>query len=162
LPRSVMVEYKACTGCRTCEMICSLKNEGVIAPSLSRIRVYCYPPGLDIPTVCVQCLKAACVDACPQNAIMKDEELGIVIIDEKLCTGCGLCVEACPAKAIAIHPTRKVAFKCQLCMGEAPCVEACPANALSLYTVPFDTRIFAKSPERTAEELRKHILTEEA
>jgi len=158
MPRTVMVDYKACTGCRICEMICSLRNEQVIAPSLSRIRVYAYPPGLDIPVVCVQCIKADCVDACPQKAITRDNELDIVVVDEKLCTGCALCVEACLAKAIMIHPTRKVAVKCQLCNGEAPCIEACPTSALSVYEVPFDTRTFAKPSEKTAEELREMLL----
>lgn len=161
MPRTVMVDYKACTGCRICEMVCSLENEGVIAPSFSRIRVYAHPPGLDIPTVCIQCLKASCIEACPQNALVRDKELDIVIVKRDLCSGCGLCVKACSAKAITVHPASKVAFKCELCRGEVPCVKACPANALSLYYVPFDTRIFAKAPEETAEELRKHVLAEE-
>ena len=155
-----MVDYKACTGCRTCEMICSLKNEGVIAPSLSRIKVYAYPPGFDVPTVCVQCIKAACVEACPQNAITRDEKLDVIVVKEELCTGCASCVKACPAKAVTIHPIHKVAVKCQLC-DDTPCTEACPADALSVYTVPFDTRTFAKPPEKTAEELREHFLMRE-
>ncbi|RLG91044.1 4Fe-4S dicluster domain-containing protein [Candidatus Bathyarchaeota archaeon] len=158
MPRMVMVDYKACTGCRICEMVCSLKNEGAIAPSLSRIRVYAYPPGLDIPTVCVQCIKAACAEVCPQKAITRNNELDILTVDRELCTGCGICVKACPSEAIRVHPEKGTAFKCELCNGEAPCVEACPADALSVYSVPFDTRVFAKPSEKVADELKESLL----
>ncbi len=43
----------------------------------------------------------ACVDACPAQAwILDDETLGL---DIEACDGCGLCVPACPPGAIHIH-----------------------------------------------------------
>jgi benzoyl-CoA reductase subunit BamC len=39
--KKIFIDSKKCTGCRTCEVICSLThNKGEINPRLSRIRVY--------------------------------------------------------------------------------------------------------------------------
>lgn len=154
MPTAVVVDYKLCTGCRLCEIICSLTNEGEISTSLSRIKVHFFPPGIDVPILCLQCGRAVCIDACPQGALERDSKTNAVIVNEEKCTGCGLCIKACPAEAIFINPRRNVAFKCQLCNGKPQCVEICPANALSLIKVSFDTRIFAKKADEIAEELR--------
>ncbi len=57
-----------------------------------------------------------------------------------------------------MHPTRKAAIKCHLCNGDPECVKLCPTEAIAYYSVPFDTRTFAKKAERIAEELRQHLL----
>ncbi|MFQ6074167.1 MAG: 4Fe-4S dicluster domain-containing protein [Candidatus Bathyarchaeia archaeon] len=158
MPKAVIVNYRECTGCRICELACSIRNEGVASARLSRIRVYPFPPGLDVPVICVQCDKAPCIEACPLGLLSRDSKSGAVVIQEELCNGCGLCMNACPAQAIFMHPTRHVAIKCHLCQGEPECVKLCPTEALSHYELPFDTRIFAKKPEKIAEELRKHVL----
>jgi len=139
-------------------MACSVRNEGVVSTKLSRIRVYPFPPGLDVPVVCAQCDKAPCIKACPLELLSKEPESEAVVVKEELCNGCGLCVSACPAQAIFIHPTRNIAIKCHLCQGDPECVKLCPTEALSHYELPFDTRIFAKNPEKIAEELRRHVL----
>ena len=158
MPKAVIVNYRECTGCRICELACSIKNESVISTQLSRIKVYPFPPSLDVPVVCVQCNKAPCIKVCPLGLLSRDPESGAVVIQEELCNGCGLCMNACPAHAIFMHPTRHVAIKCHLCQGEPECVKLCPTEALSHYELPFDTRIFAKNPEKIARELRKHVL----
>ena len=158
LPVAVVVDYKLCTGCRLCEIICSLTNEGKISTALSRIKVYSFPPGIDVPIVCAQCEKASCMEACPQNALERDEKTHAVTVNAKKCVGCGLCLEACPAKAIFVHPKGNIVFKCELCGGNPQCVEICPANALSLVKVSFDTRIFAKKAEEIAEEMREAFI----
>ena len=48
---------------------------------------------------------AACVPACPVEAIeMKD---GVAVIDDDNCIVCGACIAACPAEAI----TMKIEFE---------------------------------------------------
>lgn len=158
MPAAVVVDYKLCTGCRLCEVVCSLTNEKKISTVLSRIKVYSFPPGIDVPIVCTQCEKASCIEACQQNALKRDEKTGAVVVDVERCIGCGVCVDTCPGKAIYMHPEKNAVFKCELCRGNPQCVEICPANALSLVKVSFDTRIFAKKAEEIAEELREALM----
>lgn len=49
---------------------------------------------------CASC--AACVDACPENAIsMNDQD--IAVVDQENCKGCEDCVSACPTEAITMQ-----------------------------------------------------------
>lgn len=77
--------------------------------------------------VCLQCADPACLEVCPTGALSRDEERGCVVLDEGACTGCGLCVEACPFGGIFLVDGKAV--KCEVC--DAPlCVRACAAKAL--------------------------------
>ena len=54
------------------------------------------------------------------------------VLDETLCTGCGLCVEVCPTRCLTMglrHPRLARPAACVSC---ALCVEVCPAGALRL------------------------------
>jgi len=155
--KKITVLYERCTGCRLCEIICSLGRSGQTSHSDARINVHSFSPGLDVPILCVQCGEAPCMEACPVDAIRKNEQ-GIIEIIEDECTGCELCIEACPADAIKMHPERKTALKCDLCGGSPQCVEYCPTGALDYHDVPFDTRVYAKKPEEIAKLLRKSLL----
>jgi len=44
-----------------------------------------------------------CIPLCPYNAISRDEERAIAVIDQALCKGCGTCVAACPSGAAMQH-----------------------------------------------------------
>ncbi len=87
------------------------------------------------PGNCMQCDNPTCVYACPSGATYKDEETGIVHINEGLCIGCGNCVVACPYGARYRHPEKRVPDKCDFCrdrldMGLLPaCVDTCPTKA---------------------------------
>jgi len=55
----------------------------------------------------------------------------IVWIDQERCTGCGACVEVCPAEAISLlGDTARVDE--DLCTGCHACVDACPQGAIEL------------------------------
>jgi ferredoxin len=56
----------------------------------------------------------------------------VVEVDVDHCTGCGLCVDVCPAGALALAET--VAVEPRRCSGCGLCVGACPAGALALVT----------------------------
>ena len=51
------------------------------------------------------------------------------MIDKKLCTGCGKCVEACPMGVMVKVPEKEVASKCIAC---GICAKACPMEILEV------------------------------
>jgi len=57
----------------------------------------------------------------------------VVRVDEDLCAGCGVCVQACPYDARVLHETSGVAEVLQvLCQGCGACATACPNGATQL------------------------------
>lgn len=50
-----------------------------------------------------------CVQACLFGGIFMNEN-GLPIIAEDLCTGCGLCANACPRNVIELHPVERKIF----------------------------------------------------
>ena len=124
-----------CAGCRECEIVCSLNKWGVVNPELSNIRIHTDILGgyISEAYACKQCAGAECVAVCPTKANHVDETTGARVIDPTLCTGCKLCMEACPCTPSRIHynAAQNICFKCDLCGGEPKCVAYCPAGALS-------------------------------
>ena len=54
----------------------------------------------------------------------------VAAVQEDLCKGCGLCVEACPYDARSLDPVRRVAVVNEaLCQGCGACAAACPNKA---------------------------------
>jgi len=82
---------------------------------------------------CLQCREPECKDACPSDAIVKDEENGLVRVIQEECTGCESCIEACPYGNMLFNSDTSVAFKCELCGAEPECVAACPYGALEFF-----------------------------
>jgi len=68
-----------------------------------------------LPRLCNHCTYAACIDACPRNAIYKREEDGAVVIDQDRCKGYRFCLEACPYKVIYFNFITKTSMKCIFC-----------------------------------------------
>lgn len=147
----LVVDPRKCAGCTACMLACSLVHEGTIDPSLSRIQVVQtpfapFPRDISV-AVCRQCANPVCFKACPTGALRSDSEHGHVrVIDEPLCNGCRLCLDACPYQPSRIiwDPARKLALKCDLCAGarysleeggsggRQACIEVCPMRALAL------------------------------
>ena len=92
--------------------------------------------------VCNHCTYAACLAACPRQAIYKRKEDGIVLIDQERCRGYRKCVMACPYKKSMYRPTTRVSEKCVGCYPriegndplhpgqplEARCMASCPGK----------------------------------
>ena len=120
-----------CSGCRSCELWCSLHHTGGFNPHRARIRVVEMGTGIDIPVTCQQCHAPPCREACRFDAIVLNEALEVAVVDEEACTGCRACVGACPYGIITMDPVTDKAIKCDLCGGEEPvCVAICPSNVL--------------------------------
>jgi ferredoxin len=68
-------------------------------------------------------------------------------VDAGLCNLCGICVDACPFRALLVSDTRLLR-DWELCMGCGVCVEKCPTEAMALVRdekkgIPLDVRMLA-------------------
>jgi len=155
----IEVNYNVCTGCRLCEIACSVAKEGAVNPETSRIKVYQFWPGpIDIPAVCRNCSDHPCVAACPSKvrALSIKEETGAIEVDTEKCLGikCSLCAKACPHElAISFHPQTKKAMICDICTGAPECVKVCAPGCLTFLSgSAFDGKHYAVFPPKVIAE----------
>jgi len=67
------------------------------------------------------------------NKIGKDLVLGLVEIDQKKCTGCGLCAKACPSAALKLENKKaRMDDFFPACMSCGDCTAVCPEGAITL------------------------------
>jgi len=150
-PRQIFVYHTlpGCSGCRICEKMCALKHEKKYNPAYSRIKVYQFYPGpIDVPIVCQYCGDRPCVNACPTGALTYDTNAFQIIVDEKTCTGCKACNQACidngRGGCITFHPKKGTAQICDLCGGEPQCAKYCPSNTLHFLAISRFSKRLAK------------------
>ena len=136
MEKMILIDYTKCTGCRLCETVCSLVNAGVCNPERARIKIVRWEwEGLQIPTLCLQCEEPACIRVCLVKALSKDPTLGYVKLNQSLCIGCKLCLQACPFGAMGYDFVEKEMMKCQFCDGDPACVKFCETKALQFVEV---------------------------
>ena len=133
----VVADPALCVGCGRCELACTEFNDGKAAPSLSRIKVdrnLNFGPagvpdwregqgnwgnGLIVQDLCKQCPHPVpCANICPEDAIVAAPQGKARVIDPEKCTGCKICLKACPWEMISFDPDTKKATKCDLCGGQ--------------------------------------------
>ncbi len=131
MAKVLYIDYQRCTGCRTCEMVCAVKHDGVLNPIRSHIKVMKWEAeGLYVPVSCQQCQDAPCMNVCPVKAISRDDEMGRVEVDYDVCIGCRSCVVVCPFGAMNFNSIDRQVFKCDLCDGDPQCVRFCDVDAI--------------------------------
>lgn len=138
-----------CTGCKACVVACKDWYDIPVGDA-TRIKIL-YNEHNKWPDVrvkyltatCYHCLDPVCADACPENAMFKRDEDGIVDLNVDACVGIdecgGACLKACPydAPQFGTESNPKM-WKCDLCVDrlskgqEAICVESCPTRALDV------------------------------
>jgi Fe-S-cluster-containing dehydrogenase component len=149
---SIFIDVDKCTGCHNCFLACRDEYYGNDYPGYSaaqplkgqfwmqikEVERGTYPkPKLDyIPTPCMQCQSAPCIDAALDGAVYRRAD-GIVIIDPEKAKGQEHIVNACPYRVIFWNQEKQIPQKCTFCahrldQGEKQprCVESCPTGAL--------------------------------
>ncbi|MFO8234885.1 MAG: 4Fe-4S dicluster domain-containing protein [Bacteroidales bacterium] len=175
--KAIWVDFDKCTGCRTCEAVCSASNHrdeingkkvsGLGNPFLSNIKVHHFNPDVDIPVTCAICPDTPCIKACPvspdletgRKALYRDKELHTIKNDKDRCLGCSECAKACKNyRAGVIYPNEKTGKPeriCTLCYGNPQCVKYCPYDALEYKEMPLDRDLKNLAPEKIAQRLIK-------
>jgi len=132
----LVIDYEKCTGCRMCELVCSVFHTGASNPSRSRIRVIKWEySGLYLPITCQNCEKPSCTEVCPTKACHIDLKRHMVVIDKNKCIGCKTCVLACPFGAPFFDEVEYVTVKCDYCDGEPQCARFCDVGAIKYLDV---------------------------
>ncbi len=91
---------------------------------------------------CLHCSEPACVSACPTNALTKRDTDGTVLFNRVKCTGCQVCLRACPYD-VPQFGIDGMLQKCDMCQSDRegsanpaayvpPCILTCPTHALEL------------------------------
>ncbi|MFA5111457.1 MAG: nitrate reductase subunit beta [Desulfobaccales bacterium] len=68
-----------------------------------------------LPRICEHCLNPGCLASCPQGAIYKRDEDGIVLLDQEKCRGWRFCVSGCPYKKTYFNWRTHRSEKCIFC-----------------------------------------------
>ena len=129
---TLIINKKDCMGCHACEVACKQEHQLGVGPRLVQVieKISEY-----VPIYCHHCAKPPCKEACPVEAIFRNEQ-GIVLIKDDLCIGCRDCIQACPFGAMQFDENSEVALKCDLCVDrlsenkEPACVSVCPTRCI--------------------------------
>jgi len=154
--KAMLIDVSKCMACRACQVACKQWNQ-LPAEKTHFTGSYQNPPRLSAKTwtlisfiepeegktrwlfrkqQCLHCTEASCVLVCPVGATKRRED-GIVVIDQKACTGCKDCIESCPFETPQYDPETGTVRKCTFCLDrvenglEPACAKACPTGAIT-------------------------------
>ena len=117
------INSKKCSGCRLCEMACSIQHLGVVNTGRSAIRIYKddLETGACKPVVCIQCKRMLCMD----DDLPDQEAYRSRFIWERSFA------ESCPFDALV--EWNDDIYHCDLCGGQAQCVSVCSTGAIQIF-----------------------------
>ena len=142
---TMAIDLSRCTRCDDCVRACAKTHDN----NPRFIRHGPVSNGIMFANACLHCADPVCMIECPTGAIHRDQQEGLVVINDETCIGCAQCANNCPFDAIRMVEIRdergqfilddarskplKQATKCDLCidMNHGPaCQSACPHDAL--------------------------------
>ena len=129
MKKQIYADFERCMNCDGCEVACQRETGG-----LSFIRVILVANQFAVPLTCRQCDPAPCAITCPTQALSLNGDQ--VTLDSEKCTGCTVCLFACPFGMMDFNTETKLAANCDLCAqrrtdGYDPaCILTCPSGAL--------------------------------
>lgn len=126
----LLITPDLCTGCRMCEMACSIHHTHTARQTQLRIRVAYESDASFSPVPCIHCEEAYCMDACPVNALVRDGDTAVIKVVDEDCIACMLCIDACPYGGITYSEEKGVVIKCDLCGGDPACAAYCAPGAI--------------------------------
>ncbi len=154
MAKMLVLSPDKCTGCRLCEIVCSLKNTGEINPARARIHVIGFDDLFPVPVTCLQCSFPYCAEICSVHAIIREKTTGIVKVSTEKCTNCKMCIMACPFGNIAFSLEEKRVTKCEYCDGKPICVSFCPTGAIEFREADSSTTHKHRALEKN---LKQHL-----
>ena len=133
--KRLFIDLDICQGkCKECVIECSYwyhqqKPGNTGALSIIELATYYL--------VCRRCEESQCVNACPVEALEKQEDKDNLLIRHNMrCISCKSCSHACPYGTIYPEVVPYLIHNCDFCQdrrdSEPLCIKSCPYNALSL------------------------------
>ena len=118
----IAVNRSKCTGCRLCELVCSLFHLEIINPEKSAIRIQKddLDTSMNRPLVCRQCKEMKCLDG--EDVTEESERKQFVWSKER--------AERCPFNGLNIFD--EDAYHCDLCGGHHQCIRVCTTDAIHI------------------------------
>ena len=155
----LLVDVSKFTACRACQVACKQWNRLPAEKSEQR-GTHQNPPDLTWATwnlirftevsnkegamkwlfrrdACLHCTDPGCQRACPVPGCITKTPEGAVFINQELCIGCKMCVNACPFEVPRINAETNRAYKCTLCRDRISrdlipaCAKACAMGTLT-------------------------------